>query len=66
MPYWIMWLSHVGNYAHTEDCLKYWLRKVFTNGTIGTNGITNGTIGRTLNDIGLPLVEPWTHALIRW
>ena len=40
----------------------------FTNGTIGshwlywftigTNGITNGTIGRTLNDIGKPLVEP--------
>ena len=24
--------------------------------TIGTNGITNGTIGRTLNDIGIPLV----------
>ena len=22
----------------------------------GTNGITNGTIGRTLNNIGLPLV----------
>ena len=28
------------------------LPTVFTNGTIGTNGITNGTIGRTLNDIG--------------
>ena len=26
------------------------------NGTIGTNGITNGTIGRTLKDIGIPLV----------
>ena len=29
--------------------------------TIGTNRITNGTIGRTLNDIGIslvPLVEP--------
>ena len=24
--------------------------------TIGTNGITNGTIGKTLNDIGIPLV----------
>ena len=24
---------------------------------IGTNGITNGTIGRTLNDIGVPLVS---------
>ena len=36
-------------------------------GTIGiTIGTTNGTIGRTLNDIGIPLVplvEPWTHAL---
>ena len=42
--------------------------------TIGTNGITNGTIGRTngtigrtLNDIGIPLVplvEPWTHAIV--
>ena len=34
----------------------HWL----TNGTIGiaigTNGINNGTIGRTLNDIGIPLV----------
>ena len=39
---------------------------VFTNGTIGTNGITNGTIGKILSDIGIPLVplvEPWTHAL---
>ena len=25
-------------------------------GNVGTNGITNGTIGRTLSDIGLPLV----------
>ena len=30
----------------------------FTNGTIGTNGFINGAIGRTLNDIGVPLVEP--------
>ena len=30
--------------------------------TVGTNGITNGTIGRTLDDIGIPLVEPRTHA----
>ena len=30
---------------------------IFTNGTIGLP-ITNGTIGRTLNDIGVPLVEP--------
>ena len=39
-----------------------------TNGiTNGTIGRTNGTIGRTLNDIGIPLVplvEPWTHAMI--
>ena len=40
----------------TVDCLQYWLQSVFTNGAIGTNGITNGTIGRTLNDIGIPLV----------
>ena len=33
-----------------------WLSTVFTNDTIGTSGITNGTIGRTLNDIGIPLV----------
>ena len=55
-PYWIMCLSSVDNFAHTVDCLQYWLPTVFTNGTIGTNGITNGTIGRTLNDIGIPLV----------
>ena len=55
-PYWIMWHSGVGNFAHTVDCLKYWLPTVFTNDTIGTNGITNGIIGRTLNDIGIPLV----------
>ena len=61
-----MWLSSIGNFAHTVECLQYWQPTVFTNGTIGTNGITNGTIGRTLNDIGIPLVplvEPWTHAL---
>ena len=53
------------NFAHTVDCLQYWLPTVFTNGTIGNNGITNGTIGRTLNDIGIPLVplvEPRTPA----
>ena len=62
-----MWLSVVGNFAHTVDCLQYLLPTVFTNGTIGTNGITNGTIGRTLNDIGIPLVpliEPWTHTMV--
>ena len=26
--------------------------------TIGTNYFTNGTIGKTLNDIGIPLVKP--------
>ena len=31
---------------------------VFSNGTIGFNGITNGTIGRTLINIGIPLAEP--------
>ena len=63
MPYWIMWLSRIGNFAHTVGCLQYWLPTVFT---IGNNGITNGTIGRTLNDICIPLVplvEPWTHEL---
>ena len=40
------------------------------------NGITSGTIGRTFNDIGIPLVpliEPWTYAMwtfedsrVRW
>ena len=25
--------------------------------TIGTNGITDGNIGRTLNDVGIPLVQ---------
>ena len=30
---------------------------LFRDGTIGSpNGITNGTINRTLNDIGIPLV----------
>ena len=61
-----MWLSSIGNFAHTVGCLQYWLPTVFTNGTIGNNGINNGTIGRTLNDIGIPLVplvEPWTHAM---
>ena len=46
-PYWIMWLSSIGNFAHTVGCLQYWLPTVFTNGTIGNNGITNGTTGRT-------------------
>ena len=61
-----MLLSSIGNFAHTEGCLQYWLPTVFTNGTIGANDIANGTIGRILNDIGIPLVpleEPWMHAL---
>ena len=61
-----MGLSSVGNFAHTVDCLQYWLPTVFTNSTIGTNGINNDTIDRTVNDIGItlvPLVEPGTHAI---
>ena len=34
--------------------IGYFTKK--SNGTIGTNGITNGTIGKTLNDIDIPLV----------
>ena len=33
-----------------SHCLQYWQPTVFT------NGITNGDIGRTLNDTGIPLV----------
>ena len=57
-----MWLSSIGNFAHTVGCLQYWLPSVFTNGTIGNNGITNGTIGKTLNDIGIPL-EPLVETM---
>ena len=39
-PYLIMRLSSVGNFAH--------------NGSV--RGSLNGTIGKTLNDIGIPLV----------
>ena len=47
---------HSHGFGHTVDCLKYWLPSVITNGTIGINDVTNGTIGRTLNDIGIPLL----------
>ena len=30
--------------------MQYWLPTVFINDTFGTNHITNGNIGRTLND----------------
>ena len=33
-----------------------WLTNGTIGITIGTNDFTNGTIGRTLNDIGIPLV----------
>ena len=46
----------LGNSAHNKNCLQYWLPTVLTNVTIGTNGIANGTIGITLNDIGILLV----------
>ena len=55
---WVLerYLSATMNFAHAVDCLQDWLPTVFTNRTIGINGITNGTIGRTLNDICIPLV----------
>ena len=37
-------------------CLQHLLPYVGNIGTIGTNGITNGTIGKTLNGICLPMV----------
>ena len=39
--------------AHAVVCLQHLLPYV---GNIGTNGITNGTIGKTLNGICLPMV----------
>ena len=33
------------------------MEPMVANCSIGTNGITNGTIGRTLNDIGILLVS---------
>ena len=48
--------SRVGRIAHAVVCLHHLLPYVGNIGTIGTNGITNGTIGKTLNGICLPMV----------
>ena len=60
--------SRVGRIAHAVVCLHHLLPYV---GNIGTNGITNGTIGKTLNGICLPMVsflplEKTTNARIIW
>ena len=34
----------------------HWESQWYYGITIGTNGITNGTIGKTMKDIGIPLV----------
>ena len=41
-------------------CLHHLLPYVGNIGTIGTNGITNGTIGKILNGICLPMVPFFT------
>ena len=41
--------SHVGRITHAVFCLQHLLPYVGNIGTIGTNGITNVTIGKTLN-----------------
>ena len=48
--------SRVGRITHAVVCLHHLLPYVGTIGTIDTNGITNGTIGKTLNGICLPMV----------
>ena len=48
--------SRVGRFTHAVVCLHNLLPFVGNIGTIGTNGITNGTIGKTLNGICLPMV----------
>ena len=45
--------SRVGRSSHAVFCLHHLLPYV---GNIGTNGFTNGTIGKTLNEICLPMV----------
>ena len=45
--------SRVGRITHAVVCLHHLLPYV---GNIGTIGITNGTIGKTLNGICLPMV----------
>ena len=48
--------SRVGRITHAVFCLHHFLPYVGNIGTIGTNGIANGTIGKTLNGICLPMV----------
>ena len=48
--------SRAGRITHAVFCLHHLLPYVGNIGTIGTNGITNGTIGKTLNGICLPMV----------
>ena len=38
-------------FTHAIFCLRHLLPYVCIIGTVGTNGITNGTIGKTLNGI---------------
>ena len=45
--------SRVGRITHAVVCLHHLLPYV---GNIDTNGITNGSIGKTLNGIRLPMV----------
>ena len=53
--------SRVGKITHSVFCLHHLRRMPVDNiGTIGTNGITNGTIGKTLNGICLPMVPFFT------
>ena len=49
--------SRVGRITHAVFCLHHFLLYVGNIGTIGTNGIANGTIGKTLNGICLPMVH---------
>ena len=45
------------DFTHAVFCLHYLLPYVGNIVTIGTNGIIGGTIGKTLNDICLPLIK---------
>ena len=54
--------SRVGRITHAVFCLRHLLPYVGNIGTIGTNGIgtngiTNGAIGKTLNGICLTMVQ---------
>ena len=55
-PYESRDFSRVGRITQAVFCLHHLLPYVGNIGTIGTNGITNGTIGKTLNGICLPMV----------